>query len=91
MCYNYDYTPLQNGDTVSAKITIGDLSKTMTVEQAQEMLDYMVSLAETTVDALIEHWTDDEGLHHIPFEKDLAKNLREDAERALYEQIKDLN
>lgn len=56
-------------------ITIGDLDKTIKVKEVLNITDEISGKVLTTVDELIEHWTDDEGLHHIPFFQDLEKLL----------------
>lgn len=59
----------------ASTITLGDLEKTLTVEQALELVKHVVSEVLVSVDASIEHWTDDEGLHWTPFQKDVDKKM----------------
>lgn len=66
------------------ELRLGDLSKLLTVEDVQKMLEELVEqLIEETVPGRIEHWTDDEGLHRIPFEKDLKEEIESAADGAL--------
>ena len=68
-----------------SKITVGDLEKTLTVEQALELVDHVMSEVRSSIESTIEHWSDEEGLHWKPFQKDLDKKLPELMEsEALY-------
>ena len=60
-----------------SKITVGDLEKTLTVEQALELVDHVVSEVRSSIEATIEHWSDGKGLHWTPFQKDLDTKLPE--------------
>lgn len=60
-----------------SKITVGDLKKTITVEQALEMVQDLADRAVWVVENNLEHWTDDEGLHQIPFMRDVKSELEE--------------
>lgn len=64
-------------DVGQSKITIGDLEKTLTVEQALELVDHVVSEVRSSIEATIENWSDGKGLHWTPFQKDLDKKLPE--------------
>lgn len=57
------------------KITLGDLQATLTVEQVIELIEQVVSVTRDHIEATIEHWTDDDGLHWTPFQNDLDSEL----------------
>lgn len=59
------------------KLTLGDMTKAITVEDAIEAAETASHSVYTLVQALLEHWTDDEGLHQTPFSKELAESLPE--------------
>lgn len=68
--------PIEVPKTAGApKITLGDLKATLTVEQALELIDQVVSAARDNIEANIEHWSDDDGLHWTPFQNDLDEEL----------------
>lgn len=57
------------------KLTLGDMAKAVTVEDTIEAVELASNSAYTLVQALLEHWTDDEGLHERQFLKELAAKL----------------
>lgn len=68
--------PIEAPKTAGApKLTLGDLKATLTVEQALELVADVVAATRNNIEANIEHWSDDEGLHWMPFQDDLDKEL----------------
>ena len=57
------------------RLTNGDMAKTVTVEATVEAVELAANKAYTLVQALLEHWTDNEGLHEGQFLKELAAEL----------------
>lgn len=57
------------------QLTNGDLVKTVSVEDAIEATELSTNKAYTLVQALLEHWTDNDGLHSAQFLKELAVEL----------------
>ena len=68
--------PIEVPKTAGApKITLGDLKATLTVEQALELIDQVVSATRDNIEANIEHWSDGDWMHWTPFRRDLDKEL----------------
>lgn len=57
------------------KLTIGDLDKTLTVAQVLALVDDVAAAVRDNVEANIEHWSDDDGLHWTPFQNDLDQEV----------------
>lgn len=62
---------------MASKITIGDLDETVTIREVLAMLEEMKDEQASDVMAAVEHWTDGEGLHYVPFEKALDSDFEE--------------
>lgn len=70
---------------------LGDMNKLVTIGDVLDVLDELLTAEDAfeisdKIEANLEHWTDDEGLHHAPFTQDLTidiSRLIEDKLRAL--------
>lgn len=64
-----------------------ELDEEISKSTALVLVDDLAEAALSLIDSLIEHWTDDEGLHIRPFEKalreQLPREMRAIAEREL--------
>ena len=69
-------------------IRLGDLEQTVTIGDVIDAMDQQVAETRDLVIALIEHWTDDEGLHLTPFLKELQSSLEERSDNIAKELIK---
>lgn len=61
-----------------------DLDRQVTVKQVEGELENAARSVEQRILALIEHWTDDEGLHHAPFQASLLREIEEALESITY-------
>lgn len=68
-----------------ARLTVGDLNKKVTIEQVMEAFKPEDFIKALELDALIEHWTDKEGLHITPFTRELKATLDDIFEESIQE------
>lgn len=71
----------------SPRLTLGDLETTITVGEALEIANLVAERVRDNIEANIEHWTDDEGLHMIPFTKDLNEEVPQTVTNAIVEYL----
>lgn len=68
----------------SPRLTLGDLERTITVAQAREIAASAAAAVEEHLEAVREHWTDDEGLHELPYRKQVEEQMPGWIDGAIY-------
>lgn len=61
----------------SNELRLNDLEKTVTIEQVEREIEKVADSIELDLLALVDHWTDDSGLHRAPFEAELLDTIKE--------------
>lgn len=65
-----------------AQLRLGDLNKTITVNQAIQLAQDVCAAVLEEVEGCIEHWTDDEGTHRVPLRNNLEESAPKVTEQA---------
>lgn len=73
------------------RLTLGDLDKTLTVRQAMELAQDVRHEVSERFESLLEHWTDDEGIHYEPLGRDLEDQLPLAAEAAAAKYLRQIH
>lgn len=67
----------KNATSAQFALRVSDMKKTVTIEQIEQEIEDVIDTIELGVLALVDHWTDDSGLHQAPFEGELEDAIRE--------------
>lgn len=73
--------------TRTGRLPMASLSTEVTVGKVLDSVPQLIDALEDRIYACIEHWSDDEGLHWMPFQDDLGKELREVIESVILEEL----
>lgn len=63
-----------------------EMDQTVTVGSLESIAEGLSQRIEQYILAQVEHWSDDEGLHRYPFERELEKELGDVVRKALLDE-----